>query len=80
MDPLIIERAAYRATHLILATDLGTPLACPGARRSHTVDTIAQIIRDTYQDLNLNQDQKPGKEKDHNLHHAHAQPLSYTGI
>jgi hypothetical protein len=39
-----LERAAYIAAHAILAANTGAPeLACPGARRSHTVDTIADI-------------------------------------
>ena len=41
-----IERAAYIAAHAILATNLTAPeLACPGARRSFAVDTIAEVIR-----------------------------------
>jgi hypothetical protein len=45
-----IERAAYIAAHGILAADTGAPeLACPGARRSHAVDVIADIIREVFE-------------------------------
>ncbi len=45
-----IERAAYIAAHAILATNLNAPeLACPGARRSFTVDAIASVIRNVFE-------------------------------
>jgi len=45
-----IERAAYMAAHRILMTNLSAPeLACPGARRSHAVDTIAHIIEEVFE-------------------------------
>jgi hypothetical protein len=45
-----IERAAYIAAHGILAADVGAPeLACPGARRSHAVDVIADIIKEVFE-------------------------------
>ena len=45
-----IEKAAYIAAHRILAANTSAPeLACPGARRSHVVDTIADIIKDVFE-------------------------------
>jgi len=45
-----LERAAYVAAHAILAANTGAPeLACPGARRSHAVDTIADIIKGVFE-------------------------------
>jgi len=45
-----IERAAYIAAHGILAANTGAPeMACPGARRSHAVDVIADIIREVFE-------------------------------
>jgi hypothetical protein len=45
-----LERAAYMAAHRILTTNTGAPeLACPGARRSHAVDVIANVIRDVFE-------------------------------
>ena len=50
-----IERAAYIAAHRILeAEKTAAELACPGARRSHTVDIIADIIREIFELHNLN--------------------------
>lgn len=44
-----IERAAYIAAHAILTADLNAPeLACPGARRSYTVDAIAEVIKGVF--------------------------------
>jgi hypothetical protein len=44
------ERAAYIAAHRILTADLSAPeLACPGARWSHAVDTVAAIIQDVFE-------------------------------
>jgi hypothetical protein len=44
-----IERAAYIAAHAILTTNLQAPeLACPGARRSYTVDAIAEVIKGVF--------------------------------
>ncbi len=44
-----IERAAYIAAHAILTTNLNAPeLACPGARRSFTVDAIAEVIKSVF--------------------------------
>ena len=45
-----LERAAYIAAHAILRADISAPeLACPGARRSHTVDAIAEIIKEVFE-------------------------------
>jgi hypothetical protein len=45
-----LERAAYMAAHRILTTNTGAPeLACPGARRSHAVDVIANVIKDVFE-------------------------------
>ncbi len=47
MNPGNLERAAYLAAHRIMQTDLDSPqYACPGTRRSRTVDAIAGIIKD----------------------------------
>ena len=47
MDAKEIERAAYVAAHRVLAADTSAhELACPGARKSRAVDTIAGIIRE----------------------------------
>jgi len=44
-----IERAAYIAAHAILTADLNAPeLACPGARRSYTIDAIAEVIKGVF--------------------------------
>ena len=41
-----VERAAYLAAHLILNADLSSAnLACPGAKRSHAIDSVADIIK-----------------------------------
>ncbi len=45
-----IERAAYMAAHALLTANISAPeLACPGARRSHAVDTIAGIIKNVFE-------------------------------
>ncbi len=45
-----IERAAYIAAHALLTANTSAPeLACPGARRSYTVDTIAGIIKGVFE-------------------------------
>ena len=50
MNPDQIDRAAYIAAHAILAANTSAPeLACPGARRSHVVDTIAGIIKSVFE-------------------------------
>ena len=50
-----IERAAYIAAHRILEADkTAAELVCPGARRSHAVDAIADIIREVFELHNLN--------------------------
>ena len=47
MNARKIQRTAYIAAHRILGANLNAPdLACPGARRSYAVDTIAGIIRE----------------------------------
>jgi hypothetical protein len=50
MTRKMIERAAYAASHRILKVDTTfQELACPGARRSRAVDTIADIIRQEFE-------------------------------
>jgi hypothetical protein len=50
MNPRHIERAAYLAAHAVLAANVSAPeLACPGARRSHAVDTIANVIKSVFE-------------------------------
>jgi hypothetical protein len=50
MDPHHIERAAYMAAHAVLAANVSAPeLACPGARRTHAVDTIANVIKSVFE-------------------------------
>ena len=45
-----IERAAYIAAHRILeANTTAAELACPGAKRSHAVDAVADIIREVFE-------------------------------
>jgi len=45
-----IERAAYMAAYRILTTDTSSPqFACASARRIRAIDTIAGIIRDTFE-------------------------------
>jgi hypothetical protein len=50
-----IERAAYIAAHRILAANTtAAELVCPGAKRSHAVDSIADIIREVFELHNQN--------------------------
>jgi hypothetical protein len=45
-----LERASYLAAHAILSADLSAPhLVTPGARRSYTVDAIADKIRSVFE-------------------------------
>lgn len=45
-----LERASYMAAHAILAANTSAPhLATPGARRTYTVDTIAEKIRSVFE-------------------------------
>ena len=55
-----IERAAYAAAHRILDANTTAPpeLACPGARRSHAVDGIADIIREEFELRDLNSEDR----------------------
>jgi hypothetical protein len=44
------ERAAYIAAHRILSANLGAPeLACPSARWTYAVDTVAGIIQEVFE-------------------------------
>jgi len=50
MNPDQLERAAYLAAHAVLAANTGAPhLACPGARRTYAVDTIAGVIKRVFE-------------------------------
>ncbi len=50
MNAKQLERASYLAAHAILATNTSAPhLATPGARRTYTVDVIAQKIRNVFE-------------------------------
>ena len=50
MNASQLERAAYMAAHAIMSANTGAPeLACPGARRSHTIDAIAKVIKDIFE-------------------------------
>lgn len=50
MNAKQLERASYLAAHAILSANISAPhLATPGARRSYTVDTIAQQIRSVFE-------------------------------
>ncbi len=50
MNAKQLERASYMAAHAILAANTSAPhLATPGARRSYTVDTIAEKIRSVFE-------------------------------
>jgi hypothetical protein len=50
MNAKQLERASYMAAHAILAANTSAPhLATPGARRSYTVDKIAEKIRDVFE-------------------------------
>jgi hypothetical protein len=50
MSTYELERAAYIAAHAVLAADTTAPyLACPGARRSHAIDVVADIIKSVFE-------------------------------
>jgi len=50
MDAKQLERASYMAAHAILAANTSAPhLATPGARRTYTVDIIAEKIRSVFE-------------------------------
>ena len=50
MNAKQLERASYMAAHAILAANTSAPhLATPGARRSYTVDKIAENIRSVFE-------------------------------
>jgi hypothetical protein len=50
MNAKQLERASYLAAHAVLSADVSARhLATPGARRSYTVDTIADKIRSVFE-------------------------------
>ena len=50
MNAKQLERASYLAAHAVLSADLSAPhLVTPGARRSYTVDAIANTIRSVFE-------------------------------
>ena len=50
MNAKQLERASYMAAHAILSANTSAPhLATPGARRSYTVDMIAEKIRNVFE-------------------------------
>ncbi len=50
MNAKQLERASYMAAHAILAANTSAPhLATPGARRTYTVDKIAEKIRGVFE-------------------------------
>ncbi len=50
MNAKQLERASYLAAHAVLSADVSAPhLATPGARRSYTVDAIADRIRSVFE-------------------------------
>jgi hypothetical protein len=50
MNAKQLERASYLAAHAVLSADVSAPhLATPGARRSYTVDAIANKIRSIFE-------------------------------
>jgi len=50
MNAKQLERASYLAAHAVLTADVSAPhLATPGARRSYTVDAIANTIRSVFE-------------------------------
>lgn len=50
MNPDHLERVAYLAAHAVLTANTSAPhLACPGARRSYAVDTIARVIKGVFE-------------------------------
>ena len=49
MNATQLERAAYICAHRMMTEDTSHPkLACPGGRRSRTIDSLAQIIIQTF--------------------------------
>jgi hypothetical protein len=50
MNAKQLERASYLAAHAVLAANVSAPhLATPGARRSYTIDAIANKIRNVFE-------------------------------
>ena len=50
MNAKQLERASYMAAHAILASNTSAPhLATPGARRTYTIDAIADTIRSVFE-------------------------------
>ena len=50
MNAKQLERASYIAAHAILTINTSAPeLACPGARRSHAIDVIANAIKSVFE-------------------------------
>lgn len=50
MNAKQLERASYLAAHAVLSANVSAPhLATPGARRSYTVDAIADQIRSVFE-------------------------------
>jgi hypothetical protein len=50
MNAKQLERASYMAAHAILAANTSAPhLATPGARRTYTVDKIAEKIKSVFE-------------------------------
>src|SRR5579863_2435973 len=50
MNAKQLERASYLAAHAVLSADVSAPhLATPGGRRSYTIDTIANKIRNLFE-------------------------------
>jgi hypothetical protein len=50
MNAKQLERASYMAAHAILSANTSAPyLATPGARRTYTVDKIAEKIRNVFE-------------------------------
>jgi len=50
MNAKQLERASYLAAHAVLSADVSAPhLATPGARRSYSVDAIANKIRSIFE-------------------------------
>ena len=50
MNAKQLERASYLAAHAILSANTSAPhLATPGARRSYTIDVIADKIKNVFE-------------------------------
>lgn len=50
MNAKQLERASYLAAHAVLSANISAPqLATPGARRSYTIDAIANQIRRVFE-------------------------------